>query len=313
MHIEQKPILEVLCDNSARYVIPVFQRVYSWNARQCEELWDDIIFAGKEGEPHFMGMLLFSRDPDGHGGREQISVIDGQQRMTTMMLLLSAMGPGEFNLAPLSLSSMDRETFDAIVAGEELPETPAARLADNYLVFARKMEDESFDAQALIDGLRWLTVATVMLEADDSPQLVFESLNSKGMALSTADRVRNLLVASTTDEVQEHLYNDVWLPLEHMAASGKAPMTTTDVLHAWLAQRYRSVRILDASDVYGIFKTCLRDEYGDSLERALIAATEFCEKLKTDEPFRAEALERAHDWVAGKPEGSVSEFKLFGD
>ena len=84
MQIEQKPILEVLGAEGIRYVIPVFQRVYSWSARQCDELWDDIMRAGRTGRPHFMGMLLFAHDPDAFGSLEQIDVIDGQQRMTTM-------------------------------------------------------------------------------------------------------------------------------------------------------------------------------------------------------------------------------------
>ena len=79
MQIKQERFLDLMGADNTRFVIPVFQRVYSWNARQCEELFDDIVRAGRAREPYFMGMLLFSRDPDQHGGLEQIDVIDGQQ------------------------------------------------------------------------------------------------------------------------------------------------------------------------------------------------------------------------------------------
>lgn len=306
MQITQRPLVDVLVEPGARYVIPVFQRVYSWNARQCQELLGDILRAGRTDEPHFMGLLLFAPDADAHGTLRQVNVIDGQQRMTTMMLLMAAFDEG-FTPAPLSLSQSDRATFDAIMAGDELPEEPATRLVDNYLLFARTFEDPGFDMRAFRAGLGCLEVGCVMMTADDSPQLVFESLNSKGMPLSTADRVRNLVVASTADDVQGRLYEDLWLPLEQRADD------PTDVLHAWLAERYRSVHIVDASEVYGVFKTCLRDEYDGSLGRLLADVGAYCDRCLADDEFRAEAHENAAAWVAGKPKNSVSELKLFGD
>lgn len=313
MQITQQPILEVLAAEKTRYVIPVFQRVYSWTSRQCEELWDDIMSAGKAGEEHFMGMVLFMHDPDAHGDFTQVDVIDGQQRMTTMMLLLSAVCPGEFALAPLVLSEMDRATLDALVAGDDLPEEPAERLVDNYLLFAKKAEEPGFDADAFRRGLGLLEVASVALAAEDSPQLVFESLNSKGLALTTADRVRNLVIASTRGDEQERLYEQRWLPLEERAAQADAPTTVTDFLHAWLVERYRAVRIFDPGDIYGLFKTCLRDEFGGSLDRALASVAEFGDRYLSDAEYRAEVDESAAEWAAGKPEKSVSEYKLFGD
>ena len=313
MNIVQQPILEALGAPNTRYAIPVFQRVYSWNARQCDELWEDIVRAGRTHEPHFMGMLLFMADPDSRDGYAQVDVIDGQQRMTTMMLLISALKPEGVKLAPLVLSQMDRDTFEAIVAGDELPDEPAERLIANYQLFSQKAGEPGFDREAFIEGLGLLQVATAILGPNDSPQLVFESLNSKGMALTTADRVRNLLIASTSGEEQDRLYEELWMPLEDKAESAEPAATVTEVLHAWLAPRYRSVRILDESEVYGVFKTCLRDEYGGSLERALTEVNAYGERYLSDEDFRENAREKAQEWVAGKPEKLISEFKLFGD
>ncbi len=372
MKIEQKKFLDVLGTPDMRFTIPVFQRVYSWNTRQCEDLWDDIVNAGRARAPHFMGMVLCGRDTDGWHGLEQLDVIDGQQRMTTLTLVLVAlrgylMGAGRMKApgsgAPepdditqrylqvraegtaaskLALSKMDFETLTALVGAADMPEEPAQRLVDNCLLFSQKMEKPGFDLAGFWRGLNELLAAFVLMGPQDSPQLVFESLNSKGMPLTTADRVRNLIIASTTGEEQERLYTDYWVPLEdrttasalmvatdapsgkggtpmghaiaasHNAASER-PLTVTDVINGWLVKRYRSTRIFDESDVYGVFKNCLAQEYGGSMEKLLADVLTFCDRYLTDDNFRTETQKAAQEWVAGKPEHLVSEFKLFGD
>ena len=338
MRIEQKPMVDVLATPGVRFTVPVFQRVYSWTARQCEELWDDAVRSGTTGEPHFAGMLLVTRDVQDWRGLGQLDVIDGQQRLTTLTLLLAALRdhvnrvpcadvPSASDMATrylladadggsapkLVLTGLDRDTLAAIVGAADPPEETARRLLDNYLLFAGKMGEPGFDASALWRGLALLDVALVELDAADSPQAVFESLNSKGMALTTADRVRNLIVASTGGDDQERLFRDVWLPLEERAAAGEPPTALNDVLHAWLAGRYRSVRILDAGEVYGVFKACLRDEYAGSLDALLADVDEYLDRFLSDAGFRAEAQQAAEAWTSGKPEKSVSEFKMFGD
>lgn len=338
MRIEQKPIIDVLATPDVRFTVPVFQRVYSWTARQCEELWDDAMRSGTTGEPHFAGMLLVTRDVQDWRGLGQLDVIDGQQRLTTLTLLLAALcdhadrvpcagvpsagemaaryllaDAGDGPSAKLALTGLDRDTLAAIVGAADPPEEAAQRLVDNYLLFAGKMEELGFDAVTLWRGLALLDVALVELDAADGPQTVFESLNSKGMALTTADRVRNLIVASTSGDDQDRLFRDVWLPLEERATAGEPRTTLNDVLHAWLAGRYRSVRILDAGEVYGVLKACLRDEYAGSLDALLADVGEYLDRFLSDADFRAEAQRAAEAWTSGKPEKSVSEFKLFGD
>lgn len=344
MNIQQQRFLDVLGRESTRFTIPVFQRVYSWNARQCEELWDDVLKAGKDEESHFMGMLLYSRDADSAHGDEVLNVIDGQQRMTTLMLLLVAFRGWLVNMSAtrsmpasipsadeiasrylvagkdahatckLSLSSMDNQTLAALVGTEDPSDEMAERLMDNCLVFSKKMAQPSFDPALFWRGLNELEVASVLLEPDDSPQLVFESLNSKGMPLSTADRIRNYLIVSTKEEELERVYEQRWLPLEERVENAAdVSASLTDVVHAWLAARYRSVRIFDPGDVYGLFKTRLQDEFGGSLEHALDALAQYCDNYLADGELRAKADEAASEWIAGKPEKSVSEYKMFGD
>ena len=323
MRIEQKKMLDFLGMPGARFAIPVFQRVYSWNARQCEELWDDCLQAGETGEPHFMGLVLYAPDPDGGG---VLSVIDGQQRLTTLSLLIAATGRRDLAARCLNafdrssakpkcklvLSGADAPTLAALVGVDEMPEEPASRLVENYLLFKEKV-DCLPDIDSLMRGLEALEIAAVELAPEDSPQLVFESLNSKGMALSTADRVRNLIVASTQGDEQDALFEGKWLPLEGRAAAADPPATMTDILHAWLAEQFRSERIFDQSEVYGLFKRYLDDRFHDSLESALDDLSHYADRYLTDADMRTEADASVELWVAGKPDELISEYKMFGD
>lgn len=340
MQIIQEPFLALLGRKDTRFVIPMFQRVYSWNARQCDELWEDIMRAGEADAdtPHFMGMLLYSADTESWHGIEQLDVIDGQQRMTTLSLLLCAFAryldesktdvegvaaadlfarflrlEGEQVAAgKLVLSFMDRDTLYALVGCGTMPDEPAERLKGNLELFCGHMREPGFDAMQLWRGLNRLQVASVLLAHEDSPQLVFESLNSKGMALSTADRIRNYIVVS--DEADETgMFEHCWLPLEQLAIGAPDGLTLNAAIVAWMAARYRNVRIFDESEVYGIFKTRLRDEYGGDLPSLLEDVKEHFQTLLVDERLREEALADMEVWISGKPKNLISEYKMFGD
>ena len=324
MKIRQMGILDFMGQPGARFAIPVFQRVYSWTARQCEDLWDDCLQAGQTGEAHFMGLLLYIPDAEGGG---VLDVIDGQQRLTTMSLLIAVAerrdlaarclqsfdrGGGAKPRCKLALSGADAPTLAAIVGAGEMPEEPASRIVENYLLFKDKAEGLA-DKGALLRGLEALQVAAVELEAEDGPQYVFESLNSKGMPLGTADRVRNLIVASTSGAEQDALFEKAWLPLEERAAAAEPPASVTGLLHAWLAEEYRSERIFDSSEVYGLFKRRLKDEFDGSLEQLFAGMEPYAERYFADAALREDADASTELWVAGKPDELISEYKMFGD
>ena len=318
MQIQQESFLGLMAKPDTRFVIPVFQRVYSWDARQCNELWEDIMAAGAQtdeaAEPHFMGMLLYSADTETWHGASMFDVIDGQQRMTTMTLLLCALaryldetgvqvgglsandvferylriGTGASAAGKLTLSFMDRDTLFALLGIGTMPTEPAGRLIDNLELFYSKMREPGFSVTQLWRGLERLEIASILLAHDDSPQLVFESLNSKGMALSTADRIRNFIVVSdeATGHVDDGVFERCWLPLEKLVAENDYELDVTTVVHAWLCRKYRETRIFDKSEVYGLFKSCLRSEYNDEIERALNDIADFARKLIEDEEYR---------------------------
>ena len=345
MQIRQESFLDLMGAKNTRFAIPVFQRVYSWDARQCNELWEDVMAAGAQGEgeaePHFMGMLLYATDTESWHGAQQFDVIDGQQRMTTMSLIICALaryldetgaqadglsaddlfdrflrtGSGADVAGKLALSFMDRDTMFALIGLAEMPGAPAGRLIDNLELFYAKMQEADFDAQQLWRGLSRLEVASILLAHDDSPQLVFESLNSKGMALSTADRTRNFIVVS--DEAQGRVdggtFERCWLPLEKLVRECGSDLDLTTVLHAWLCSAFRSTRILDKAQIYGLLKSRLRSDYDNDIEALLADVRAYAQHLIEDDDFRADELADTERWVAGKPKNLISEYKMFGD
>ena len=324
MKIEQTSMLDFLARPAVRFAVPVFQRVYSWNARQCEDLWDDCLKAGKTGEAHFMGLVLYAPDADGGG---VLDVIDGQQRLTTLSLLIAALDrrdlaaqcllsfdrSGAEARGKLVLSSFDAPTLFAIVGAGEMPEEPASRLMENYLLFREKVANELDDPETLLRGLRSLEVAAVELSSEDSPQIVFESLNSKGMPLDIADRLRNLIVTCEAGDAQPGLFKTRWLPLEQRAANAEPPATAAGLLLAWLAKSCRSTRIFDESEAYGVLKRRLSDEFDGSLERLFDDLETYAEHYFSDPALREEDDASADFWIAGKPNELISEYKLFGN
>lgn len=340
MKIRQEGFLDLMGMEDTRFVIPVFQRVYSWDTRQCDELWEDIMNAGAQdssiAEPHFMGMLLYATDTETWNGAQQLDVIDGQQRMTTVSLLLCALaryldennsrvdGVAAVDVfdrflrtngaGKLTLSFMDRATLFALLGLEDMPEAPAGRLVDNLDLFYAKMQEPAFDVQQLWRGLNRLEVASILLAHDDNPQLVFESLNSKGMALATADRIRNFIVVSdeASGRVNNGIFERCWVPLEQLVNGAVCNLNMTTVIHAWLCEEYRSTRILDKAQIYGLFKSRLRSGYANNMEALLADVDLYARKLIADDEFRTEQLDDTARWVAGKPKELISEYKMFG-
>ena len=232
---------------SPQFVIPIYQRTYSWTAKECLQLWDDIIRTGKDNSvlAHFVGSIVYIEK-----GLYQISsqspllVIDGQQRLTTVTLLLSALvkflenAPSDaqepvdgftprklknyYLLNPLEegeryfkliLSQTDKTSLMAIVDGRDRPKEPSHRVIENYNFFESLIEKS--DLQALCKGLAKLIVVDIALSRDqDNPQLIFESMNSTGRELTQADLIRNFILMSLEPTRQTQLYEEYWRPME---------------------------------------------------------------------------------------------------
>ena len=230
---------------SPQFAIPIYQRTYSWTKRECLQLWNDILRTGSNDDipAHFTGSIVYiEKSLYQVSGHSPLLVIDGQQRLTTVMLVLEALarrvGNGEpvdgfsakklrnyYLLNPeeegerrfkLLLTQTDKQSLLSLMQQKPKPAEPSLRIASNFELF-----DENVTAldptglERLCKGLAKLTIVDVSLSRDqDNPQLIFESMNSTGRELSQADLIRNYILMGLERDSQTRLYEEHWRPME---------------------------------------------------------------------------------------------------
>lgn len=233
-----------LLQKSPQFVIPIYQRTYSWTDKQCRQLWDDILRAGSSDTipVHFIGSIVYIEQGLSQAShRAPLLVIDGQQRLTTVSLLIEALaralGDDEpvdgFSAAKLRhyylsnplesgeryfkllLSQTDNSSLKAIIKNSEQPKEPSLRVTQNFALFTALLKEQKGDLAPLCRGLAKLVVVDIALSRDqDNPQLIFESMNSTGKELSQADLIRNFILMGLQPELQTQLYEEYWRPME---------------------------------------------------------------------------------------------------
>ncbi len=215
-------------------VIPIYQRVYSWEKEQCKELWGDIIKVGGNDkmDGHFIGSILYVLDGITHSDNALL-IIDGQQRLTTITLLLTALrdhwsdkrkeiedhylinsdekGDKKFRLI---LSESDKDTLLSLIDKDRRkPSELSSKIVENFKLFEEWVSNT--DKETIFKGLEKLMIVEIALEkGKDDPQLIFESMNSKGIELAQTDLIRNYIVMETETEKQEGFYNKYWRAME---------------------------------------------------------------------------------------------------
>lgn len=230
MEAEATPLLKFIKDNQKnQLVIPIYQRVYSWEKEQCKELWDDIIKIGGNDkmDGHFIGSILYVLNGFKHSDNALL-IIDGQQRLTTITLLLTALrdhwsdkrkeiedhylinndkdGDKKFRLI---LSDSDKDTLLSLIDKDRRkPSKPSSKIVENFKLFGEWISKNTGKLETIFKGLDKLMIVKIALkEGKDDPQLIFESMNSKGIELTQTDLIRNYIVMETEVEKQEGFYN----------------------------------------------------------------------------------------------------------
>jgi uncharacterized protein with ParB-like and HNH nuclease domain/predicted transport protein len=226
--------------------IPIYQRTYSWTPEECLQLWKDIVRASSpEVEAHFIGSIVYI-DTGIYQvtSANSIEVIDGQQRLTTISLVLLAITraleeDGDESAAvarrltrdyllqeddevagaepryKLLLAKSDRDTYMRLVDGREIDAGAAPRLVETYNLFVEQLQRTVLRPEEVLSGVEKLMLVDIALERDhDNPQLIFESLNSTGLDLSQADLIRNYVLMGLPHKQQEEIYLKSWFPLE---------------------------------------------------------------------------------------------------
>lgn len=236
---DAQPLIKFFDGSDKRFIIPLYQRNYDWKEENCEQLFQDLLkLHNSERKSHFFGSIVSSIQL----GTEDRYIIDGQQRITTVSLLFIAMvnahkdkqlkandsklvekifkrylvdeyqeDERKVKLKPIK---KDMQAFDALLYKPKYQHIKESNVTRNYDFFYDKILRSGLTLDELFETIKKLEVINIRLDEDDDPQLIFESLNSTGLDLSEADKIRNYLLMSLTPSEQDDLYTRFWNPIE---------------------------------------------------------------------------------------------------
>lgn len=234
-------IYEILNGNK-QFLIPNYQRFYSWDTDQCRRLWNDIVDMQKKGKVgHFVGSIVNIAEQAMPTGVQKYMIIDGQQRMTTLTLLLLALRnyaiknpeddainskridnmllKNEYEKGDerykLLLTETDRDLLINLVEEKPIPEGTRSRILENYNFFSGKIADMEIKPEEVYESIGKLQIVNITLDrAIDDAQAIFESLNSTGKELSESDLIRNYVLMGLEPNEQNYVYDHLWRPME---------------------------------------------------------------------------------------------------
>lgn len=297
MRAAEAKLLDFL-KKSPQFIIPIYQRTYSWTERECRQLWDDILRTGQSDAifAHFVGSIVYVEKGLYHvTSQSPLLVIDGQQRLTTVTLLIEALARSLGDDEPLDgfsaeklrnyyllnslekndrryklvLSQTDKDSLIAMLNQQPRPKEYSLRVEENFALFQELIAGINGDLLILCKGLAKLVIVDISLSRDqDDPQLIFESLNSTGRELSQADLIRNFILMGLESELQTRLYEQYWRPME--VGFGQEAYTTyfDGFMRHYLT--LKTGEIPNVNEVYEAFKKHSRSPKAGNTE-ALVA------------------------------------------
>ncbi len=289
-----------------QFVIPIYQRVYSWEKEQCEQLWDDIIKIGGNDKMngHFIGSILYVLDGNTHSNNPLL-IIDGQQRLTTITLLFIALrdhlseeveilekfsrkkiesylinsdkdGDKKFRLI---LSESDKDTLLSLIDKDRRkPSEPSLKIVENFKLFEEWIRKNTDKLETIFKGLEKLMIVWIALKKEkDDPQLIFESMNSKGIELTQTDLIRNYIIMETEVKKQEDFYNQYWRAMEENFKQSEKQSKREDLFNKFV-RHYLTIKIgkiPNEKRVYEAFKD-YRQKEGIGIETLLQDLQKYC-------------------------------------
>lgn len=277
--------LQEIIEGTKQYVIPLFQRSYSWQKSNWQLLWDDIfeLYQNEEPYPHFMGSIVTMQTDCLPEGVTKYLLIDGQQRLTTILILFAVLRDRAkelekskiakaihnkflantydeddqgFDYYKLQPTQVDREAFHKIIKSEFSLEQNN-NINNCYLFFQKKIrQDKNLDLSRIQDVIcKSLLLVSILLGKDDNPHLVFESLNAKGRPLTQADLIRNYFFMQINSDEQDKIYKQYWLPMQELLGDN-----LTEFIRHYLTKKGI---IVNQNEIY--FKLKDRVSRGDAL------------------------------------------------
>ena len=296
---DAKRLLKYMEGSSNRFIIPVYQRNYDWNIENCKQLFDDLERVIKNNKKsHFFGSIVAAQDQD--GSLSEHLIIDGQQRLTTVSLLLLVIchlieegykkssdpqlkdkileeylvdkwQPKEKRIKLKPIKD-DEKAYNSLYIKDE-DNVPDSTLTANYEYFKERVLNTSLTVDELFDAIMRLEIIDISLNEGDDPQLIFESLNSTGMDLSEGDKIRNYVLMGLPKDKQEEYYDNYWNPIE-INSDYKVDGYIRDYLSM------KKLRIPNVGKVYTAFKDYLEEKQVQDIEPVLKDLKEYSVRYK---------------------------------
>lgn len=265
--------LQPMLEGTKQYLVPLFQRAYSWDTKEWKILWGDLadLCEVADPRPHFIGSIVTMPTVSVPEGVSKYLLIDGQQRLTTIFILLALLrdlakngnqpklaeeientllvnpykaGHDRFKLQP---TQGDRESFRSIIDATPPPERPTQVYAA-YKFFEREMRKKPLDIERLkIVISKSFSAVSIVLDLNDNPHLVFEGLNAKGRPLTQADLIRNYFVMRIHVNAQEEVYRKYWRPMQESLGD-----SLTEFIRHYLIMNLGDT--INVNDVYFVLK-----------------------------------------------------------
>lgn len=267
-----------MLEQTRQYVVPLFQRTYSWQRKQWKTLWDDLVdLCDKDdNKTHFMGSVVYMQTVSVPEGVPKYLLIDGQQRLTTLFLLLILLRDkadqpelaeeiservlinkfkrnyDKYKLLP---TQSDRDAYFSLLEGRST--TKDHLIIQAYKFFEREVTKSKIPPNALFKIItERLYLVNITLQHDDNPYVVFESLNATGLPLTQADLIRNFFFMRVVPDHQQDIHVRYWLPMQNRLGEAKL---TTFIRHYLMS----AGRIVNERDVYFTLKSTVQD--GDAI------------------------------------------------
>ncbi|WP_187843184.1 DUF262 domain-containing protein [Helicobacter pylori] len=286
MRVKESTINDFFALTGTIFSIPVYQRNYTWEEENCEKLLQDIINISQNKKTHFMGSITYILhhidDEKSLRQLQEFVIIDGQQRITTIMLLLKAIEtkiPNEaikkeidnlLNLAGQRLRlkpiKSDKEAFDLVMQNRSHEIQGVSHIRNNYKFFTKELENyisKGYRIEEIYGAFLRLKIVAIGLElGEDDPQVVFESINATGVQLKGLDLIRNYLMMGENSDNQNRLYNTYWVPLENWLGEKDLNDFILTYLRIYFEDRLKE----GEREVYYALKDHHRDNFSDDIQ-----------------------------------------------
>ncbi|GAA9860880.1 DUF262 domain-containing protein [Helicobacter pylori] len=286
MKATQSTINDFFALTGTVFSIPVYQRNYTWEEENCEKLLQDIVSISQNKKTHFMGSITYILhlidDEKGLRQLQEFVIIDGQQRVTTIMLLLKAIETRIQNEGIkkeignlLNLSGQrlrlkpiksDKEAFDLVMQNRSHELQGVSHIRNNYKFFTKELEhyiSKGYRMEEIYGALLRLKIVAIGLElGEDDPQVVFESINATGVQLKGLDLIRNYLMMGENSDNQNRLYSTYWVPLENWLGE----RDLNDFIKTYLRIYFEKKLSEGEREVYYALKDHHRDNFPNDIQ-----------------------------------------------